>query len=81
MPQHPVLEGLDTDISESWVEFMYQFTKGGKYAYDFITSWDQAVMAADQYAGQTWGDSLIWSDLGKDLSQRIRTRTRPSTST
>ncbi|MDF1542781.1 MAG: hypothetical protein P1P71_06650, partial [Anaerosomatales bacterium] len=62
VPQRLVLEGLDTDISPSYVTLEYQFTKSGKYAYDFITSWDQAITAADAYGGQTWLDEWKWLD-------------------
>ncbi|MFU8890106.1 MAG: hypothetical protein ACNA76_00410, partial [Anaerosomatales bacterium] len=62
VPQRLVLTGAETSIPQSYVTFEYQFTKGGKYAYDFITSWSQAIDAAQAYGGQVWSDSWKWMD-------------------
>src|SRR5574340_1183310 len=39
VPQRLILNAMDTGGGHHFVEFQYQFTKGGKYAYDFMTSW------------------------------------------
>ncbi|MCK9251510.1 MAG: Cna B-type domain-containing protein, partial [Clostridiales bacterium] len=57
-PQRAIVRGL-TNVSQS-ITFAYQFTKGGQYAYDFVTSWDQAMDLADHVGGQTWQDSWKW---------------------
>ncbi len=60
VPQRLVLRGVASTGSSHYVEFKHQYTKQGKYAYDFITSWDQAVSAANRIGGQTWPQSWKW---------------------
>lgn len=62
VPQRLVLTSINTGNTHN-VSFTYQFTKSGKYAYDFMTSWNQAKSAASQFAGQTWTDNMIWYDI------------------
>ncbi len=57
-PQRLILTDLPS-ASEHSVTFSYQFTKGGNYAYDFLTSWDQAVASANAY-GYTWNTDWKW---------------------
>lgn len=59
VPQRLVLNNIETIDGEHYVEFEHQFTKGGYYAYDFITGWDQAKEAAQDYIGQNWDDDWI----------------------
>jgi|GEM_PF-2708937 len=65
VPQRIVLRGLDSSEAQS-VTINYDFTKGGKYAYDFLTSWDQAMSSADRIAGQNWDDEWKWIGLDPD---------------
>ena len=58
VPQRLIITDLPNSTSHS-VTFSYQFTKSGKYAYDFLTSWDQAVELAADY-GQVWNDNWRW---------------------
>jgi len=62
VPQRIVLRGLDSGEAQS-VTINYDFTKGGKYAYDFLTSWDQAMSSADRIADQDWQDDWKWIGL------------------
>lgn len=59
VPQRLILNNIEPISGEHYVDFEHQFTKGGHYAYDFITGWDQAKEAAKDYIGQTWSDSWI----------------------
>ncbi|MEI8201339.1 MAG: DUF5979 domain-containing protein, partial [Eubacteriales bacterium] len=60
VPQRLVMQGISTGPSSHTASFEFQFTKGGKYAYDFITSWNQAVSAASNIGGQSWSESFKW---------------------
>ncbi|HBP38692.1 MAG TPA: hypothetical protein DD640_08130, partial [Clostridiales bacterium] len=59
-PQRVIVSGIDPAVTDHSVTLSYQFTKSGKYAYDFLTSWDQAVAAASAIGGKTWSDSWKW---------------------
>jgi uncharacterized repeat protein (TIGR01451 family) len=59
VPQRLILNDIKSIGGEHYVDFEHQFTKGGYYAYDFITGWDQAKDAAQDYIGQNWSDSWI----------------------
>lgn len=61
VPQRLELSGIQTTSGSAihYVDFEYQFTKNGKYAYDFITGWDQAKETANDLVNQNWNDSWI----------------------
>ena len=73
VPQRLVIEGIDTQAHVNdfhYVTFQHQFTKSKsaadmRYAYDFITSWDQAKVAASNLTNgaQLWDDEWLWLDL------------------
>lgn len=63
VPQRLVLSDVTSGSGIRSVNFEYQFTKGENYAYDFITSWEQAKDAARAYIGQNWDDDWIWNDI------------------
>ncbi|NCA99448.1 MAG: hypothetical protein EOM70_08745, partial [Clostridia bacterium] len=63
VPQRIVITGLDNAITHE-LTIKHEFTKSGKYAYDFLTSWDQSIIAASRIGGQTWSDQSKW--LGVD---------------
>jgi len=60
VPQRLILTGITTPDIGHYVTFGYDYTKSGKYAHDFITSWSQAARSASNIAGQTWSDSWQW---------------------
>ena len=60
VPQRLILTGMTTPDAGHYVTFGYDFTKSGKYAYDFMASWSQASESAGDIAGQTWSDSWQW---------------------
>jgi hypothetical protein len=51
-PQRLIFDNIDSGTSHT-IQFSHQFTKGGLHAYDFITSWPQAVASAAAIAGMT----------------------------
>jgi uncharacterized repeat protein (TIGR01451 family) len=59
VPQRLIINDIKPIEGKHYVEFEHQFTKGGYYAYDFITGWDQAKDAAQDYIGQNWDDDWI----------------------
>ena len=65
VPQRLYLSGIK-DKDTHYVEFKYQFTKGYKHGYDFITNWEQAKAAANDLIGQTWKDNWIWLGIDND---------------
>lgn len=72
VPQRLVLNDIKPIDDEHYVEFEHQFTKGGYYAYDFITGWDQAKDAAEDYIGQNWDDDWI-GELGNFVEIAVPT--------
>ena len=78
VPQRLVLEGLDTTVSGHMVSFEYQFTKGGLYAYDFITSWTQARSAAASFAGQSWPDAWKYMGVSPSVPEGMTLQASPS---
>ncbi|MDF2949508.1 MAG: hypothetical protein K0R07_1543 [Sedimentibacter sp.] len=68
VPQRLVISDITSGSGIRSVDFEYQFTKSGQYAYDFITSWDQAKEAASDYLGQNWKNSWLWNDTGIDTT-------------
>ena len=51
-PQRLIFDVIQSGTTHT-IGFSHQFTKGGLHAYDFITSWDQAVDSAADIAGMT----------------------------
>ena len=78
VPQRCVMIGLDTALSSHTASFEYQFTKGGKYAFDFITGWDQAAEAAMDLDGQTWDPAWKWLGLDSALAASLSNVTTAS---
>ncbi len=84
VPQRLILGDMSAGERDHYVTFSYGFTKGGKYAYDFLTSWDQAILTANDIGNQTWLDEWKWirkSDetLASRLSGNFGTAVIPGT--
>ena len=89
-PQRIVLNGLSSGLvsGEEYnksLTIKYQFTEKGNYAYDFLTSWDQAINFADRIGDQTWTDGWKWNGLNKnefstEISAAIPDNTSPTNS-
>ncbi|TWH77662.1 DUF7507 domain-containing protein [Sedimentibacter saalensis] len=67
VPQRLILNDITTGSGIHYVDFEYQFTKGGKYAYDFIVGYDQA----ESTSGHTWDEGWIWYDIDEEDIERL----------
>jgi len=67
VPQRLILNDITTGSGIHYVDFEYQFTKGGKYAYDFIVGYDQA----ESTSSQTWDEGWIWYGIDEEDIERL----------
>jgi hypothetical protein len=63
VPQRVLLTGVPTNPNPHTLTFFHHFTKGGHYAFDFLTSWSQAA-AAGLGSNIGFSKAIACADLG-----------------